>query len=88
MWASPEDQRKIGKRLAAIRLAANVTQEAIAAALGKPQSFVSSLENGQRRLDLIEFLRITEVLKVDAVEVFADIAEEVTGKMSRRRKSP
>jgi hypothetical protein len=34
--------------------------------MGKHQTFVSKVEQGQRRLDLIEFLQMAEVLGIDA----------------------
>jgi hypothetical protein len=50
-----------------------VTQSALAASLGKPQSFVSSYEKGQRRLDVLEFGRIVETLHGDATAVFSEV---------------
>ena len=47
----------------------------MAALLGKPQSFVSAYENGQRRVDLLEFLAIVETLKADPLAVVAKIME-------------
>jgi transcriptional regulator with XRE-family HTH domain len=41
------------------------TQEDVATALGRPQSFVSKYERGERRLDVIEFLEVTHFLGVD-----------------------
>ncbi len=40
-------------------------QEEVARYLGKPQSFVSKYESGERRLDVIEFLEIAQALDVD-----------------------
>lgn len=42
-----------------------MTQTELAEELGRPQSFVSKYERGERRLDLIEFLEIAHVLKID-----------------------
>lgn len=42
------------RRLKEARLAAGLTQAQVAAALGKPQSFVSKCESGERRVDPIE----------------------------------
>ena len=39
----------------------------------KPQSFVSNYERGQRRIDVLELLRIVEALEGDPRSVFADI---------------
>ncbi|HJU20467.1 MAG TPA: helix-turn-helix transcriptional regulator [Stellaceae bacterium] len=53
----------MSKCLAATRSRARVTQRDLAARLGKPQSFVSAYENGQRRIDVSEFLVILETLR-------------------------
>lgn len=47
------------------RTAAGVTQWELAARLGRPQSFVSKVESGDRRLDVIEFLQIIKALNVE-----------------------
>ena len=49
----------------AARKEAHVTQQELAEQLGKPQSYVSKYERGERRLDVIEFLDIVEALGVD-----------------------
>lgn len=45
----------------AARKEAQLTQESLAKSLQKPQSFVAKYENGERRLDVVEFLTITRV---------------------------
>jgi len=52
--------------LVAARKQAGLTQEALAMELDRPQSFVAKYERSERRLDLIELLRIARVLNVDA----------------------
>ncbi|MCH8961210.1 MAG: helix-turn-helix transcriptional regulator [Bacteroidetes bacterium] len=42
-----------------------MTQAHLAKRLGRPQSFVSKSERGERRLDLIEFLQIMHALRLD-----------------------
>ncbi|TBU80005.1 helix-turn-helix domain-containing protein [Phytopseudomonas dryadis] len=37
---------------------ADMTQQELSARLGRPQSFVSKFERGERRLDVIEFLEV------------------------------
>jgi transcriptional regulator with XRE-family HTH domain len=81
VWVRPEEHEVVGAGLAAARKRVGLTQKELASKLGKPQSFVSSYENGQRRIDLLEFLRIVETLKVDPRAVFADIRK-------RRSNSP
>lgn len=51
--------------LAAIRQIKGITQEFLSNCLGKPQSYVSKYENGERRLDLIEVMDICKCLDYD-----------------------
>ena len=50
-----------------------ITQVQLAEKLQKPQSYVSKYENGERRLDVIEFLEIIENLGVDPAEFIKKI---------------
>ncbi|MEG4520088.1 MULTISPECIES: helix-turn-helix transcriptional regulator [unclassified Microcoleus] len=47
------------------RKEAQLTQDSVAKSLKKPQSFVAKYENGERRLDVIEFLLVARVIGVD-----------------------
>ncbi len=58
------------------RLKQNVTQTQLAQRLGRPQSFVSKYENGERRLDLIEFLDIAATLGIDPVDFIKELLME------------
>jgi transcriptional regulator with XRE-family HTH domain len=82
VWFRPEDHRAVGECLAALRNRQGVTQSVLAVGLGKPQSFVSSYEQGQRRLDILEFLHIVETLEGDASVIFAEV---LARRRSRRR---
>lgn len=42
-----------------------MTQVQVAAKLGKPQSYVSKYESGDRRLDVTEFVQIADLLSLD-----------------------
>jgi len=44
---------------------AGVTQAELARKLGRPQSFVSKIESGERRIDVIEFLQIAKHVGFD-----------------------
>lgn len=51
-------------RFRAIREHQGLSQLELAKMLGKPQTYVSKIETCERRIDLIEALRLCEVLKV------------------------
>lgn len=53
-------QRMLAK-LRAARREAGLTQAQVAASLGKPQSFVSKVESGERRLDPIELQELARI---------------------------
>ena len=74
LWVEPEHYKIVGACLAAARRQANITQQELAARLGKPQSFVSEYARGQRRVDVIELQVISGALGVDLLELFAEIA--------------
>ena len=60
------------------RSKAGLTQAQVAKRLGKPQSFVAKYENGERRLDVLEFIRVLKavgLLQVRGVDGVADIHE-------------
>lgn len=61
---TPQYQELI-ERLKSTRKAAELTQQELAHRLKKPQSYVSKFENGERRLDIAEFLEIADALGVD-----------------------
>jgi transcriptional regulator with XRE-family HTH domain len=62
-----EEYNWFRKMLIAARKSANLTQAELSIKLQRPQSYVSKYERGERRLDLIEFLELAEVLKIDPV---------------------
>jgi len=74
LWVDAKHYEVVGACLMAARRQANVTQQELAARLGKPQSFVSEYERGQRRVDVVELLVISRALGADPVELFAEIA--------------
>ena len=73
MWVQQREYKAVGAALAAARERSGLTQVQLARLLRKPQSFVSNYERGQRRIDVLELLRIVEALKDNPRRVFADI---------------
>jgi transcriptional regulator with XRE-family HTH domain len=70
---SPDHQR-LGRRLRELREAVGLRQADVAERLGVAQSFVSNVENGERRLDLIELRSLCRVLGADLVELVREFA--------------
>jgi transcriptional regulator with XRE-family HTH domain len=52
------------------------TQKQLAAALKVPQSFISKLESGERRTDLIELIAILDVLGVSVEKFLQKLSSE------------
>lgn len=55
------------------RKAADLTQVALAKKLRRAQSFVSNYENGERRLDLVEFLDIAHAIGFDPARFVSEL---------------
>ncbi len=53
------------------RQKAGLTQADLAGRLRRPQSFVSKVEAGERRLDFVEFLEVTQALGYQATDIIA-----------------
>ena len=59
--------------LAGARRASGLTQVELAVRLGRPQSYVSKYERGERRLDIVEYTQIVEAMSGDPIQLFADL---------------
>ena len=58
-----------------LRKEQSITQQVLASRLGKPQSFVSKIESGERKIDVIEFIEIVDALKLDPVDALKKFYE-------------
>ena len=54
------------------RIEANLKQQDVAARLDRPQSFVAKYENGERRLDVVEFIEVAEAIGFDPADFIRD----------------
>lgn len=77
VWLGTADHKVVGDFLGDVRREAGVTQDELALRLKKPQSFVSSYERGQRRIDFIEFSTIMIALGRDPVATGTALLEAV-----------
>ena len=68
-----------------------LTQVQIAERLGKPQSFISKYERGERRIDLTEFIELADALEINVLDFIkryqSAIAQISTQKAHRVMKS-
>ena len=65
--------RRLCDWLVAGRRAQNLTQVQLAERLGRPQSFVSKYERGERRLDFVEVFDTAEALHVDMCDLVTEL---------------
>lgn len=65
--------RRLRDWLVAGRQARSLTQAELAQKLGRPQSFVSKYERGERRLDFVEVFEIAGVLLIDVCDLVTEL---------------
>jgi transcriptional regulator with XRE-family HTH domain len=65
--------RILGEVLVRARERAKLKQADVAAKLGLPASYLSKIESGTRRLDVVELIRIAEAMGVDPAEIVSDV---------------
>ena len=62
-----KEYKTIVERLKIARLGAGLKQEDVAARLKKPQSYVSKIERGERRIDVAELKELAKVYKKNII---------------------
>jgi transcriptional regulator with XRE-family HTH domain len=60
--------KRFQELLVEARKNAGLSQEAVAERIGQPQSVVSKIESGVRRLDVVEFMAVMEAIDSDPVD--------------------
>jgi transcriptional regulator with XRE-family HTH domain len=60
-----DEYQRLLRLLVEARTSAKLTQSEVAARLVRPQSFVSKYERGERRLDVVEYLRVSRAVGAD-----------------------
>lgn len=80
-----------------LRERAGITQADLGKRLGNTQTFVSKLERGERRVDIVEFIEICEALGADPKRAFSryvaarrslrtDASQKIAANKSRLRR--
>lgn len=65
------------KILRSLRIKKGLTQLELANALGRPQSFVSKYESGERRLEVVEFIHVCRALGEDPSRIITKLESEL-----------
>ncbi|MDP4026658.1 helix-turn-helix transcriptional regulator [Methylobacterium sp. NEAU 140] len=65
--------RRLAELIAASREAAGLKQAEVAERLGRHQPFVSGIESGQRRVDLVELIDLAEAIGCDPHALLAEL---------------
>jgi transcriptional regulator with XRE-family HTH domain len=60
------------------RKSAGLTQGEVARRLRRPQSFVSKYEQGERRLDVLEFVLVARALRLNPVPLIKELSTKVS----------
>lgn len=68
-------QRALLTALRDTRRRAGLTQQEVARRLRRPQSFVSAYETGDRKIDVLEFVRIAKAMRTDPCEMLRRVVE-------------
>lgn len=69
--------RAVADALTRARVRAGLTQRALALRLGRPPSLVANLELGERRIDVVELVRLAEALGEDPRALVAEVVDAV-----------
>lgn len=69
MTTRSDEYKKLLQKLKQARIKAGLSQAEVAARLDKHQSYISKIESGERRLDIIETKKIAAIYKVDVAEL-------------------
>ncbi len=84
--------RALLARMRTAREAHGISQQELARRLGKPQSYVSKAEMGERRLDVVEYLHFMRAIEGQPHALLRDIEREYfppsssSGRKRRERK--
>jgi transcriptional regulator with XRE-family HTH domain len=70
------------EQLTAARKQSGMKQEELAALIGKDQSYISNIERGQRRVDVLEFVALASAMNADPVQLFTAIISKLPSKFA------
>ncbi len=71
-----EQYRSLLALMRSSRQERGITQQELARRLGKPQSYVSKAEMGERRLDVVEFLQFMRAIEGEPMAVLRQLERQ------------
>ncbi len=71
------DETTLQTLLRQVRREAGLSQVSLATRLGRPQSFISKYETGERRLDILELREVCRALEVDLQDFVRRLEEKL-----------
>lgn len=66
-------QRALGRLLCALREQAEISQQELARRLGCSQTRVSKWETGERRVDVVEYIKICHAIDTDPIRLIRSL---------------
>jgi transcriptional regulator with XRE-family HTH domain len=78
--------RTIIATLKKARVAAGLTQQDVAKKLGKPQSYISKVEIGERKLDLLETMDLAQIYRIPLDFFIADVSSSNKYKVHKEKR--
>jgi transcriptional regulator with XRE-family HTH domain len=63
--------KRLRELLCFYRERSGLTQSQLAQAIDRPQSFVSKVESGERRVDVVELIELLTAMKADPIDFLA-----------------
>ena len=64
------------------RRESGLTQVQLAELVGKDQTFISIIERGQRRVDVLEFVALARAMKANPAKLFAEVLKRLPESVS------
>lgn len=65
------------KVLAEARKSSGLTQAELGEKVGKDQTYISLIEVGQRRVDILEFIALSRAMRIEPTRLFGLVVERV-----------
>lgn len=76
-WVSSPSYRAAVRVLIEARMAAGLTQRALATRIGRPYTVIANIERGERQIDVVEFIAIARALGVGEAELIGRLGNVI-----------